>query len=305
MLGRTDKLKINEKLAGWGVEAASYCVASLSLAQQQTLAQWCGKAMAKLMRDRRRVTHKNLSLCFPELSEADLNKLIEATFIANAIGVFESTKVWWRKSEVISDRVRVEGKENLERALAKGKGVLLLGGHFSVLDVAAPMLAEVCDYGFMYRSNDNPIVDQRIQYGREAYADAAFSKRQVKDMIKYLRKGGVVWYACDQDFGRYSDVFASFFNVPVACVSMPSKIARRTGAEVLFISQCKSAEGNYILNVSDPAPAFGENEQKDAQWWNDCLEKSIKRYPEQYLWMHKRFKTRPPGVAAIYSRSRS
>lgn len=304
MLGRANKLKIKEKLAGWSVEVASYCVANLSLPQQQVLGKWCGKAMAKFMRDRRSVTLKNLSLCFPELSEADLLELVEATFIANTIGAFESTKVWWRKSAVISDRVRVEGKEHLDRALAKGKGVLLLGGHFSVLDVAAPMLAEVCDYGFMYRANDNPIVDQRIQYGREAYADVAFSKRQVKDMIKYLRKGGVVWYACDQDFGKYSDVFASFFDVQVACVSMPTKIARRTGAEVLFISQCKSEEGNYILNISEPAQAFGENEQRDAQWWNDCLEKSIMRYPEQYLWMHKRFKTRPPGEASIYKRAR-
>jgi KDO2-lipid IV(A) lauroyltransferase len=122
----------------------------------------------------------------------------------------------------------------------------------------------------------------------------------MNEMIAFLKDGGSVWYACDQDFGQKSRVFVPFFGVKAGCITMPSLIAKRSGASIICVSHLRHPNGQYEVTFSPIQEGFGEDEEKDTLAWNNYLENALRQHPEQYLWMHKRFKTRPQGEPPIY-----
>ncbi len=286
----------------WIVVFILYCISLMPMTMKQTAGDKLGRLLHKKLKGRTKIAKQNISACFPELSEAEQSALVEDTFVACTRGFLETTHSWWRDVTPYVDNLIITGEEHLIAAQERKNGILLLGGHFSIFDLALPFFAsKLSKPGYMYRPNDNPVIDRMIEQGRRKhYGIQGFNKRQLKDMITFIKEGGEVWYAADQDFGSKGTEFVKFFGINTGCISAPSWIARESGATVLQVSQFRHPNGQYEIAFSPIMENFGEDDLKDAQAWNTHLEAAIRRYPDQYLWLHKRFKSRKPGDKPFY-----
>ncbi len=278
-----------------------YCISFLSLKNKHRLGNWLGKLVKKKLASRARVARKNLQACFPEKSAEQIEQMVEECFIELATGFIEGTHAWWQDMSQYKKSVKVTGLEHVLEAQKKGKGVLILGGHFAVVDFAIPLFSSKVDnLAYMYRPNNNPIMDNMIEKGRARAGVSSFGKKELKEMKTFMANGGMVWYGCDQDFGKKASVFAPFFGVDAINITSPSWIAQETGAPVIFMGMRRLGGEEYEIEFSAELPNFGVDEQQDAINWNKELEEAVRRYPTQYMWVHKRFKTRPEGEPAFY-----
>lgn len=267
---------------------------------------WAGDKLGRFLKarlqGRTKITRANIAACFPELSAIQQDQLVEDTFAACTQGFFETLHAWWQDCTPLQETLVITGIEHLREAQARNKGVLMIGGHYAMLDMLVALLVPMLQKpGYMYRPNDHPVIDRMIESGRRRNNNIkGFGKRQTRNMLTHLQSGGEVWYAVDQDFGRRCDIFAPFFGVQAGCMSTPSWIIRESGATALCIAQFRHPDGHYEIAFSPILESFGLNDQKDAETWNHYLEQFIRQHPEQYLWLHKRFKTRPEGAGSIY-----
>ncbi len=285
----------------WLVVFLFYMLSFLPMKTKQYLGEKLGIFFKKRFQSRYNVARKNIQACFPHLSASQQDNLIEANFVACTRGFFESIHAWWQNSSQYAEKVIITGRHHLEKAYEFDNGVLLLGGHFSVFDLIIPITADYLrNPAYMYRPNDNPVVDRMIEKGRRRHVKNRFTKRELKEMVEYLKSGGTVWYACDQDFGKRSELFVPFFGVPAGYITTPTWIANESNASVIFISHYRHPNGQYEIEFSPVLENFGVDAEQDAVAWNACLEKAICKQPENYLWLHKRFKTRPKGDAKFY-----
>lgn len=291
--------------AYWPSWAVVFLLFTLSKLPEPMKRRWgvgLGRWLSRRLTSRARVVDANLRACMPELTAAERATLVERSFVSCTLGFFESLQCWWGNTDSWQEDSLVEGLEHLEDALARNRGVLMIGGHYNILDLALPMVGRhLTKPGYMYRPNNNPVIDRMIERGRRRHFNIQpFSKRQLKDMIGFLKQGGQVWYGCDQDFGRKTDVFAPFFGVDTGCISTPTYIARESGATVLCVSHLRMPCGRYRVAFSPILDDFGDCAQQDARYWNRFIEDTVREFPDQYLWLHKRFKTRPVGAEGIY-----
>lgn len=286
----------------WLIVFFLYCLSWIPMQTKQTLGAKLGRLAKRKLRSRYKVTKRNIELCFPEKSAQAQEQLVEDSFVACCQGILETTHSWWRDVTPYVNNLIITGEEHLKAAQASGRGLFLIGGHYSLFDLALPLFAhQLQKPGYMYRPNDNPVIDRMIEKGRRRHCNIqGFTKDQMSDMIEYLKHGGSVWYACDQDFGRRSKVFLPFFGIETGCIITPSKIARDSGACVLCVAHLRHPNGQYEITFSPIQENFGNDEAQDAAAWNKNIENTLRQYPDQYLWMHKRFKTRPEGMPSVY-----
>ena len=286
----------------WALVCLLWLLSFLPMGLKQRFGGWLGKRLSSKMRSRARVADANLAACMPQLDQATRSQLVEDAFVASARGVLESVHAWWRDMTPYCESASVQGTEHLEEAKRRGKGVLLIGGDYSIFDFALPLIAcKLQKPGYMYRPNNNPVIDRMIERGRRRhFGIRPFTKRQIRPMLSFLKEGGQVWFACDQDFGKKSEVFVPFFGVSAGCITSPSFIARESGAAVICVSHLRMPDGSYRVVFSPIQESFGEHPEQDAKVWNGFIEATVREQPDQYLWLHKRFKSRPEGAAAIY-----
>jgi len=278
-----------------------FLVSQLSLKSKHKLGKWLGVKAKQKIKSRAHIARTNLSMCFPEKSKSEIEDMVEDCFVQLSTGFIEGTHAWWQDMAPYKQAVNTVGLEYLINAQKKGKGVLLLGGHFAVVDFAIPLLSsKVSNLAYMYRPNDNPVMDNMIENGRARAGVSSFTKKELQPMKAFMANGGIVWYGCDQDFGKKATVFAPFFGVPAANITTPSWIVRETGAAVIFMGMRRLDNGEYEISFSEELDIKGEDELADTITWNTELEKEVSRFPTQYMWVHKRFKTRPEGEAAFY-----
>jgi len=287
----------------WLVVAAMWLSSWLPLSAKHYLGIHIGTLLKKRLKQRVKIGRINLQACFPEKTPAEIEDLLTENMQQMTMGAFESSHAWWRDMKEISASANVIGLDNLLKAQARGKGVLIMGGHFAAVDTILAIFADrvANDYplGYMYRPHDNPVIDRMIVNGRGKHGVTGFTKRELKDMIEFLKNGGMTWYGCDQNFKK-SDLFVPFFGIQTANLSTPSWIARESGAAVVFMRMHRLTDGRFEYEFSEELPDFGNNPQKDCEAWNAELEKAVRQYPAQYFWVHKRFKKRPPGEPAFY-----
>src|SRR5690348_11960650 len=260
-------------------------------------------AASPLLRARRHVIARNLELCFPEMDATQRESLRhEATReMGRMLGEFALD---WFASDAKLERLKVdiEGLEHLEAARARGRGVLLVGGHFSHLELCARLISRRIRIAGMYRRMDSTVFEWVVLRARLRYAAAMFDKDDIRGTVKYLRAGGTLWYAPDQDMRSKDTVFVPFFGVPAATITATHHLARLSGAVVIPFFHRRLPDGSgYVLRLGAPLEDFpGADVLEDTARVNACIEQMVREAPEQYLWVHKRFKTRPPGAAAIY-----
>ncbi|AQZ95105.1 lipid A biosynthesis lauroyl acyltransferase [Halopseudomonas phragmitis] len=263
-----------------------------------------GWAMYHLMRERRSIARINLQLCLPGWSEAQREALVRENFANYGIALFEMAMAWWWPPKRLARLAHIEGLEHLQRAAAEGRGVVLMSLHFTTLEIGAALLGQAVTIDGMYREHDNAAFDFVQRRGRERHnADAkAVEREDVRSMLKSLRAGRAIWYAPDQDYGRKASIFVPLFGVPAATVTATSTFARLGKALVVPFTQVRLDDGSgYRLVVHPPLEGFPTGDDHvDALRINQWVEQAIREHPEQYMWVHRRFKTRPEGEARPY-----
>ncbi len=281
-----------------------WLVSLLPYALLMRLGRWLGGLMYHLARSRRHIVERNLELCFPELPIAERQHLLRENFASIGMTFFEMAISWWWPATRLRKLGTVEGLEHLQQAQANGQGVILMALHFTTLEMGGGQLALRHDMYGMYRAHGNPLFDFVQRHGREQRLLGAIERDDVRGMLKLLRAGGVVWYAPDQDYGAQHSIFVPLFGVPAATVTATSKFARLGKARVIPFTQERLADGSgYKVTVYPPLAEFpGESEEADCLRINQWIEAAIRQHPEQYLWAHRRFKTRPPGEAKLYTK---
>ena len=252
---------------------------------------------------RRHVAEVNIALCFPELSKAEQAALVDAHLRDIGLMMVEFALGWMGTDRAIARTpVTLEGIEHLETARALGKGVLLVGGHFSHLELCARLVSRHIRIAGMYRRMDSAVFEWAVLRARLGYAGAMFDKDDIRGTVKYLRSGGTLWYAPDQDMRSKDNVFAPFFGVPAATITATHHLARLSGALVVPFFHRRLPDGSgYALRLGAPLRDFPSADPAfDTARVNTSIEQMVREAPEQYLWVHKRFKTRPPGSPDVY-----
>lgn len=264
-----------------------------------------GRLTYRLVPSRRHVARVNLGLCFPEWSETERERVVKESFSATAVSIFEAALAWWGSDDRLRRLHRIEGLENLTAAQERGKGVLLIGGHYTTLEISGRLLSFHCDrVQPIYKRAHNPLFNAVMVKSRLRHCDDLHINTDMRAIVRALKGGGVVWYAPDQDFGRERSVFAPFMGVPTATLTATSGLARLSGATVLpFYSQRLPGEEGFVIRIGEPMEPFPSGDEvDDATRVNAAIESQVRRAPEQYLWVHKRFKTRPQGEPDVYRR---
>lgn len=255
-----------------------------------------------LAKRRRHITETNLRLCFPEKNADERRALVRETFIANGIGILETATGWCRDPEHLRHRVAFKGQEHMARVQAQGKGALIIGVHFSTLDLGGALHSLFFPADAVYRPHDNPLFERFMTRARKRIFGTAIDRHDLRGVVRRIKSGHHVWYSPDMDFGRGVSVFAPFFGVDAATIKLTAKIARLTGAPVMPLMFHRNPDNRtYTLEYLPPLEDFPSGDEvTDAARINAFIEHAIRKRPEQYLWLHRRFKTRPEGQASVY-----
>ena len=256
----------------------------------------------RLAKRRRHIVETNLGLCFPDLSVEERAVLGQDVFRSTGIAFVESAMIWLGPVGRLQARFTLTGLDIYRKALGEGNGVIVIGAHFTTLDLAGGLTGREADFAALYRPHGNPVLDRVIRRGRERHLAATIHRRALRRAVAHLRKGGALWYAPDQDYGLRHAVFVPFFGIEAATINVTTRLARHTGARVLFLSHRRDPRrGRWEAEISDPFRDFPSDDfAADAAQINRVIEQAVRECPEQYLWVHRRFKTRPAGEASFY-----
>lgn len=278
---------------GIGLAAA---LARLPWSLQRVLGRGLGFVLPVLVPERRRVAARNIALCFPELDEKQQAALLRRSFADLGIGLFEFARAWWGGVSPMRKGLQVEGLEHLETARAGGRGVIVISGHFTTLEIAARLMCDYAPLAGMYRPHDQGAMEWAVKRGRLRYASAMFTREELRPALKHLKQGGLLWFAPDQDTRRGDSVFVPFFNRPAYSLTSTHQLARLSGAAVIAFSHVRRDDGGYTLKLS---PAFTDFPTTDATVDTArvmaAIESMVREAPSQYLWIHRRFKRQPDG----------
>ena len=252
---------------------------------------------------RRLIVNTNLSLCFPELDDEERQQFCKRVFKSLGFSMVEEANSIWAPGHFFDKRGHVQGLEHIEAAQQQGKGVLLLSGHFCSVDFAGRVLIRHQPTCFTYQELRNPLSNHILTKARDKFTHCIIHRHDMRGFIRALKAGKVVWYAPDQSLERKNSVYAPFFGIQANTLTATTKLAKITGAAVLpfEIKRLPDARG-YMLTIQPPLEDFpGKNETEDATRFNALLEAQVRENPEQYLWLHRRFKKRPAGEEKLYT----
>lgn len=258
----------------------------------------------RIMKQRVNITRRNLALCFPTMSATEREQLVVENFRSVGIGVMETGMAWFWSDRRIQRHFTVSGMEQVKTLLAQKQGILLIGIHFLTLELGARIFGIHTPGIGVYRPNDNPLLDWLQAYGRLRSNKTMLDRNDLKGMVKALKSGEIVWYAPDHDYGPRNSVFVPLFAVPQAATTSGSwMLAKLSGACIVPFVPRRNANGRgyqLIILPAESQPPL-DNATITATWLNHIVERCIMLAPDQYMWLHRRFKTRPPGEPDYYS----
>ena len=262
-----------------------------------------GRLALRLMKRRAKIAYRNLELCFPEMSEAERHQMVVKNFESVGMGVMETGIAWFWPTKRVNRWMDASGLEHIRAVQDYGRGVLLIGIHFLTLEMGARMFG-IHNPGIgVYRPNDNPVIDWLQTWGRMRSNKDMIDRKDLKGMVRALKNGEIIWYAPDHDYGPRASVFVPLFAVKDAATTSGTwMLAKMSKACVVpFVPRRKPDGKGYELIILEPEcdPPLDDAETT-AAWMNTIVEKCIMMAPEQYMWLHRRFKTRPEGIPSRY-----
>ncbi len=268
---------------------------------QRALGRALGAVFRVALARRRRVAERNLALCLPELGDDARKALLRENFTALGIGVFEFARAWWGSIAPMRDHLRIEGLEHLQAARADGRGVIVISGHFTTLEICGRLMCDHAPLAGMYRPHASPAMEWAVKRGRLRYAAAMFSRDELRPAIRHLKDGGLLWFAPDQDTRRGDSVFVPFFGRPASSLTSTHQLARLSGAHVMAFAHERRRDGGYTLRLSPVLAGFPSRDAvADTAQVMSAVEGMVRAAPSQYLWIHRRFKRRPEGTDDPY-----
>lgn len=263
----------------------------------------------RLAKRRRTIAQINIALCYPLISETERHRLVVKHFESLGKALFETALSWWGNPTRLRSLVKIDGMEHLRAAVEQGHGVILLGAHYTTLEISGAFMGVACDIPIVsvYRPHENALLNATILSGRERLSGTILPRNEIKTMIRTLQQNKVVWFASDQNFGHKSSVFAPFFGVPAATNTSPARLAKLSGAVVMpFASRRLADNRGYCITILPPLSDFPSQDLiADITRVNATIEKGLQLCPEQYIWVHRRFKDRPPNSPDVYNQKLS
>jgi KDO2-lipid IV(A) lauroyltransferase len=273
-----------------------YTISWLPYKLQLFLGKLLGRLLYKIGSSRKKVAMKNLELCFPEMSQEELTRTLKKNFENTGIALFETGMGWWWPDWRVKRKIKVVGLEHLEKAKQEGKGVLLLTMHYLSVEINCRGIGMGHPMVVFYRPHNNQLMEFFQFRGRGRSNKYMLGKRDVKGLIKALRQKEVCVYLPDQDYGRNRSLFVPFFAVPDAATTTGTLIfARQKNIQNHILIPTRNDDGSgYTLEIKPMMEDFPtDDDEADLIRINQELEKAIMFKPEQYMWLHRRFKTRP------------
>ena len=289
----------------WLALGVGWLLARLPTRVQVRLGGAFGSLFWAVAKDRRHVVLTNLKLCFKNQSDQERLLLAKSVFTGTGIAFMETLWTWlgnqYQKPDHLA-RTRIEGLEIVQQAHAQGRGVVLVGAHLMALEAITPKISKAIDLDVIYRYNKNPVIEWLMVRGRGRYFPNVIEREDARAILQSLKDGHIIWYAADQDYGAKHSVFADFFGVSAATITGTARLAKFRDSPVVVLSQHRDiAAHEWLIRFEAVPENFPTGDScYDAQVINDALETAIRRTPEQYLWLHRRFKTRPPGQPKLY-----
>ncbi|MGI9281501.1 MAG: LpxL/LpxP family Kdo(2)-lipid IV(A) lauroyl/palmitoleoyl acyltransferase [Endozoicomonas sp.] len=279
-------------------------VALLPFSVMVRLGRLIGRLLLRIGGSRVRITQVNLEKCFPEMSETERATLLQKNFESVGVGLMEVLMAWWWPRERLERLVTYKGLEHLDSETKQGNLLLIL--HFTTIEISGALITLRHSVDATYREHKNPVFEymqrrQRLRYDR---GSRLLGRRDVRGMLRSLRQGKTVWYSPDQDYGPKQSVFAPFFGVQTASVTGTSRMTKMGKARVvpMVVTRKPGSEG-YVLEVFEAWKDFPQGDDlQDATRVNQFVEEQVLKNPDQYMWLHRRFKTRPEGEPGFYQK---
>ncbi|MES9942379.1 MAG: LpxL/LpxP family Kdo(2)-lipid IV(A) lauroyl/palmitoleoyl acyltransferase [Candidatus Thiodiazotropha sp. 6PLUC2] len=266
----------------------------LSYSMTLSIGRAIGRLIYHLSPKRKHIAAVNLGICFSDKTQQERQTILRQHFESLGIGMLMIGFAWWAKESKLKPLVEIEGLEHLQQSLARGKGIILLSAHFTDLEVTGRLLSLFQPFAVMYRPHENPVIEWAFNRNRRERFEAAIPRNEIRQVIRTLKKNLPVWYAPDQSFKGQNSTLAPFFGEPAGTNTATSRLAKISGAQTILFSGYRKADGSgYKLVIHSPLEDFpSEDIQYDATRINGLIEKAVAYAPEQYLWIHRRFKKR-------------
>jgi len=277
--------------ATWVGLSALRAIELLPFSAQRHVGSALGRLIRRLPLAYVRIARRNIELCMPALSPQDQDDLIDRHCRSLGMGLCETANTWWSSDQRVHKLAEIHGLEHLQAALVKGRGAIMIGGHFTTIEIATRILGTVVPLNVLYRPMKNEVLSHTMftsfsRHGKPIPYD------DIRAMIRALKKNEAVWYAPDQSYRNKGAAMVNFFGIPAATTTATSRLARISGASVLtYFPERLPGNAGYRVVIGPPLEDFPSNDViRDVERFNCLLEAQIRRVPEQYLWVHRRFK---------------
>lgn len=287
----------------WLGIAALYLVTLLPYPLIRRIGFTLGRLFMRIGKRRVKIAERNLELCFPDMSREARAQMLLENFESTGMAVMETGMAWFWPDWRVKKIFQVEGLEHMRQAQAEQRGVLLIGVHFLTLELGGRIFGLYNPGVGVYRPNNNPLMDWLQTWGRLRSNKYMIDRKDVKGMIRALRAGEIIWYAADHDYGPRRSVFVPLFAVDKAATTTGTSILMQAADPALVaFAPIRNKDGSgYRLVISPAIQGFPmDDEVTAAAFMNRVVEKEILRAPGQYMWLHRRFKTRPEGETSLY-----
>ena len=262
-----------------------------------------GDLLYAVLPSRKRVAERNLSLCFPELGAGEIQELARENIRNTARMALYSGFVWWASEKQLQARVTVRNVEILNRLEREERGFILLAPHFLALELGGIFISLHSPGVSVYQRTRNPVFDRSMLRARQRFGATLYERKDdLRPMLKAIRRGKGCYYLPDQDPGQRRAVFAPFFGVSTATWPVLGRISKLCTAPVLPCATYLLPRGmGFEIVIGEPLDNFPtDTPEEDAALMNAAIQNCVEQNPSQYFWVHKRFKTRPPGEPSVY-----
>ena len=267
---------------------------------QVFIGKFIGKAIYPFMLKWRSTAYSNISHCFPEKKQAQVNTLVKNHFEAIGISFFETANAYYASDKKINKLLTINKEQYFTDALKQEGGIIILCAHFMPLMLGSRALLINHTIANIYRPQNNKLFDQAMVKGYKKNGAVMIKSTDTRSIIKAINNSLPIWYAPDQDLGENNSVFAPLFGIQTATASATARLSKNNKTRVIPYSFIRTSKG-YEMSFEKPLSGFPSNDPIiDATITNKILEKQINKNPEQYLWIHRRFKTRPEGAENFY-----